>query len=433
MYSFMLMLPITEVLKTWTGVYIPLLPVLAVLLCVSIVFSGQLGRFWAVSISKPWMLLLGLMLVAAIFGQYRSASTLFIAEYGARYHVLPFYCCAFIFTTGQVRRCLYWLCGAGLLLLLICLRFGEQAEGRFFVLPGTSLSNPNDLAFTLLLSATILLLLMYAKSIPLRVIGAISIPLIFYFVLKTASRANFVTLVVLLPVAFWVMSRRVKIAILILGPIAAACIIATVPSNALARLVLIWSDPNAHLADDPNFVGAIESQITRTQLQERAAKLALRNPLLGVGAQQFQVAVEKMVREETGRKSGWQEAHNTYLEIAAENGVPALLCFLASLFLTLKMNIFCYRTCRAHRAMRPALGQSVCLLLMTVAYMVGLTFSNSSYDVHLDLLVAFTAANFLAIRQELAALGVPQPLSTPSAAPLMVAPQPVLASPLRSA
>ena len=70
------------------------------------------------------------------------------------------------------------------------------------------------------------------------------------------------------------------------------------------------------------------------------------------------------------------------------------------------MNLSAYRSCRKDKRLRGALGQSLCLILLTAAYCVGIAFSNAEYDPHLDLLVGLSAANYLAMRRESQALGV---------------------------
>ena len=66
-----------------------------------------------------------------------------------------------------------------------------------------------------------------------------------------------------------------------------------------------------------------------------------RHPLLGVGLGNFKPLV---LEYETGAFKEQSIAHNTYLEIAAELGIPALLLFLALLFST-------YRTLEKIRRM----------------------------------------------------------------------------------
>jgi O-antigen ligase len=228
----------------------------------------------------------------------------------------------------------------------------------------------------------------------------VATPMLMYFILKTGSRANFLTLIVVGITIFLMTTRQIRIAMLLLIPFATAISVIALPHQMLQRLTLILVNPEEQFRERPEFRGAIGSQIARTELQERAIRLTLRRPLLGVGAEMFPNAVDEMVRAETGRKSGWQVAHNTYLEIAAENGIPAFLLFITCIFLCLRMNYRSYRTCKQVPEMKAALGHSSVLLLITVVAAFGIFFNNSMYDPQLDMLVGITTANYLAVARE---------------------------------
>jgi O-antigen ligase len=398
-YLAMFMVPIAELATRGAGFYVPVMPVTLLILTVALVSRGQIGRFWKTPIAKPWMLLLAMFLAAAALGTYKTLSTVFILGYGARVHLVPFYCCAFLVTTRQVRAGMYWICSGALLLLAVCAILGTIEDGRF-LLPNTSLANPNDLAFYLLLGATCLLLFLYTNSPILRVVWALAFPLSIFFILRTGSRANFVTLILLVPVLFTMISNRAKLIMFALTPVAAVIFAIAIPGSTLERLTTILIHPTEASVSDLALRGAVGSQIARMELQKHAVELTMHHPLMGVGALMFQSAVEEMVHSESGRKSGWEGAHNTYLEISAENGIPALIFYVWVLILCLRMNYASYKACK--RALMPnvVLGQSVCLFLMTVGYCIAVTFCNAGYDPHLDVLVALSTANFLAVRRE---------------------------------
>ena len=308
LFGLMFMIPIAELSTRFAGVYIPIFPLVELLVTIALVFSHRAGIFWQTKIAKPWMALLVLMTAAALLGIYPRVSTTFMLQYGLRFHVLPFYTCALLVTTRQVRYVMYWACAGAVILLGLCAAFLQYGDGRMFILPGSSLSNPNDLAFVLLLGFVFLSVLLFADSIVIRLLCLVALALSVYFVLKTGSRANFLALLALAPVAFLLVGKRVKAVMLVLIPLGALAVFLTVPRSTLTRLTLILANPDLGQAQDSVQASAIGSQIARTELQKRAFELSLHHPLLGVGAQQFQIAVEVMVRQESGRKSGWEEA-----------------------------------------------------------------------------------------------------------------------------
>ncbi len=400
-FALMFTVPIAELATRFAHVYVPVFPAVELLLTVAVLFSGRLGRFWETKLAVPWMILMVLFTVAAMFGEWTKQCVLFMGQYDLRFHVFPFYCCAIVVSTRQVRHCISWLCAGALLLLLLCATAGQMSlDGRFFVLPESSLSNPNDLAFWLMLGVAVLTFWLYTPSLLLRGIWAVATPALMYYILKTGSRANFLTLIAVGAVMFFTSSRGMRLKLLLVMPITVVVAFFTIPSTTMTRLTSIFFDPSEEVYSQVNEYGAVSSQMARTELQRDAIELSSHHPLLGVGAGMFEVAVDEMVRAETGHKSGWQAAHDTYLEITAENGIPAGLIFVLVILMCLRMNYVSYRTCKKNAWQEPAVGASLCLLLMSVAFAIGLAFNNSSYSPQIAMLVGLTAANYLAVQNE---------------------------------
>ena len=72
------------------------------------------------------------------------------------------------------------------------------------------------------------------------------------------------------------------------------------------------------------------------------AKLAftatLRNPVFGLGMGMFADETADYIQRTTRNKAPWQTAHNSYLKVSSENGIPAFLFYvwsiLAAIFMT---------------------------------------------------------------------------------------------------
>jgi O-antigen ligase len=395
-YALMLTVPIAEILIVFGHVHIPVVVIADFILTILVIASGRVAKFLQTPMAKPWLGTLFLYVVAAAFGVYKGESVPFILEYGVRFHVVPLYCCAIAVSTLQVRHVLRWIGWGSLLLVVLCAVFGESREGRF-LLPDTSLQNPNDLAFAFLFIVVCLLLNSSKIS---RVIAWLTVPMIIVYVLKTGSRASLVTIFAVIATAFILSRRSIKLLILVALPICAALVVAVVPSYTLQRLTLIVANTD-DVAVEGQLKHAVDSQEARTALQMQAIRLALHHPLFGVGANQFANAVDDMVREETGEKSGWQGAHNTYLEVAAENGIPAMILYMWTLFLCARVNLQTYRRCQRDPLLAHAAAQSMAMVLMTVAFVVCVAFSNNAYDPRVGILVGLSAANYLAVKSEL--------------------------------
>lgn len=398
-YALTLTVPIAELLIVYWHIHIPVVPMADVALTAGLIFTGRIGAFWRTPLAKPWMALLVLSVIAAGLGAYPGRSLPFIAAYGLRFHILPFYCCAIAVSTKNVRQVLSWIGIGTFILLFLCLVYGKVEEGRLAI-ADTDMSNPNDLGLGILTTMTCLLVL---KSRALRVLALLALPVLVYEVLQTGSRACLVTLAALTAILFVLVSSRTKIVMAVLIPVAAGVILTALPSLTVGRLLLIV-DPALAQSGDVQLRNAMDSQAARTELQERAVQLAVRHPLFGVGALMFEDAVEEMVRSQTGEKSGWQGAHNTYLEIAAENGIPAMLLYILCLLICLRLNYRAYKMCRRSPELRGVATQSLALILFTIAWLVCTAFSNNAYAPALCVFVGLSAANSLALERERKAL-----------------------------
>jgi len=420
-YSLTFVVPIAELLIVYLHAHIPVVWIADAILTLVLLTTGRIGAFWRANVARPWMAVIVLFIAAALLGIYPGRSVPYILTYASRFHIFPFYACAIALNTRQVRHALSWIGCGSFLLVALCLQFGEMKEGRL-VIPDTDFSNPNDLGLAILLAMGALVAF---KSTISRTLAVLALPVFVMEILRTGSRACLITLVALLLMLFLLVSKRVKMLLMILIPVGGAVIATAVPSTTLKRMTLIVSDTaGPRSVNSEELSQAIDSQAARTELQKRAFELALRHPILGVGAMNLEDAIDDMIRGLTGRKSGWQGAHNTYLEVAGENGFPAAILYIAVIIMTIKMNYRSYRICRNVPQLLPASAQSLALLMMILAFGVCTAFSNNAYAPPVCAVIGLSAANFFAVQREARAFvreaEAPQP-----AVPRRVAPKPV--------
>ena len=401
-YTLLYMAPIVEILAYYLNVFSPIVIVIGVMVMIAFPFTGHMGRFLRSPLAKPWLALMVCFILASVFSSYRGGSIRFMESYCSRIHILPFFFCAFALTTRQVRHLMFWCVGAYLVVLVFCVKYGVYREGRF-ALSQTSLENPNDLAFNLLLGCSFLIVLLFQRSWIPRLICAVALPLGMVFVLKTGSRANFVTIIVVAVLSWLLASSSTKAVFLAITPLLLVFVVILVPQSTRNRLFYIMSDPRLSLAttDDPIIQSAVGSQLARMELQKRAWKITMTHPLFGIGPLQFADVAESMIHQETGMKSNWQFPHNVYLEISSECGIPALIFFVWSIILCFTMNYRSYKMCAGRPSLQWARGQSYCLLLGSFVHAVGIFFCNVTYFPYLPILVGLTAANSFAVQQEL--------------------------------
>ena len=175
-------------------------------------------------------------------------------------------------------------------------------------------SNPNDLAFAIVLTLPFCLaFLLTAKGAVIKLCWTGTILIMGLTLVMTASRAGFVSLVISGTVCLWhfgVKGRRFYL----IGATALATVLllAVAGGPLMTRLTAITGS-----ADTQMGAIAYESYEARKFLMRRALEGIEHYPILGLGAQNFQVY------------SGiWHDVHMTYLQIAVEGGIPSLVLYL---------------------------------------------------------------------------------------------------------
>jgi putative inorganic carbon (hco3(-)) transporter len=180
------------------------------------------------------------------------------------------------------------------------------------------IQDPNDFAY---LMATVfpLAAFLFVEERGRRVLWGACLALMLGATLATLSRGALVGLAAL---AIWaVASRRVPI----FGVLAGLVTLASV----LLVALFFWSPLIEERVEQKGQI-ADRNATTRLAFWDAAARMAYDHPLVGVGPARFGEETDEYL---LGSRSGLTDpvVHNSYLEIAAENGIPALLAFLAFL------------------------------------------------------------------------------------------------------
>ena len=175
-------------------------------------------------------------------------------------------------------------------------------------------SNPNDLAFAVVLTLPFCLAFMLtSKNVLMRMVWIVGMLIMGLTLFKTASRAGFIDLVISGAVVLWHFGVRGKRLMLIAGTGFAALVLLVAAGGPLMRRM----EAVAGRGDSKEEAMAYESYEQRKYLMIRSVQCVAEYPILGVGEHNFMVY------------SGvWHDVHMTYLQIAAEGGIPALILYL---------------------------------------------------------------------------------------------------------
>ena len=234
-------------------------------------------------------------------------------------------------------------------------------------------SNPNDLAFAVVLTLPFALAFMItSKGAFKKILWMIGMLIMLAALFLTASRAGFLNLIISSTVTLWHFGIRGKRPGLIAGVVLAGVLLGAVAGGKL------YDRFQALGGDSTTDESAYGSYKDRMYLMGRALDGIESYPLFGLGARNFQTY--SLV---------WREVHMTYLQICVEAGIPALIVYL--------MFIGCgFKNLRVMRKTKDLDEHTIlfvgALHSSLIGFVVGALFAPEAYQFFPYFAIAFTAA-----------------------------------------
>jgi O-antigen ligase len=300
-----------------------------------------------------------------------------------------------ITTFDRLRRIIFIQAASVVVICIVSIIKGHDMPRLEGVLGGIY-SNPNDLAFAIVLTIPFALAFMLtAKSVFAKVIWLAGMLCMMAAIFLTASRAGFIDLVICGAVTLWHFGIRGKRFYLIVATAFVGVLLtATVGGKLYDRFTALSGDSST----EQSAYGSYED---RKYLMLRALDGIEHYPILGLGVNNFVTY------------SGiWHEVHMTYLQICVEGGIPALilyLMFFARGFKNLKILL---RT----KNLDPDIVLFVGALHSSlIGFIVGALFAPEAYQFFPYFAVAFTATLLQTVkeREQLEPGAVPPPPKKP--------------------
>jgi O-antigen ligase len=237
-------------------------------------------------------------------------------------------------------------------------------------------SNPNDLAFAVVLTLPFCLaFLLTTKSILAKFAWLGGILIMSLTLLMTASRGGFVTLVISGAVCLWHFGIKGRRIALLVATGFTAVLLLVVAGGPLMRRMEAISGHVTSLEENRAY-GSYED---RKYLMKRAVEGIVHYPILGIGVRNFETY------------SGiWREVHMTYLQICVEGGIPSLILYL--LFFGRG-----FSNLRKLRKRSKELDEHTVLLVgalhsSLVGFVIGALFSPEAYQFFPYFAIAYTSA-----------------------------------------
>lgn len=219
-----------------------------------------------------------------------------------------------ITSLSRLRRIIFIQCASVAVVSLVAIVKGHSIP-RLSGVIGGFYSNPNDMAFAIVLSLPFCLaFLLTAKGAFRKVLWSFGMLCMAAALVLTASRAGFIDLLVAGTVCLWDFGIRGRRLYLIAGTAFVGIILlATAGRPLMKRFAAISGDSvNSQME-----ATAHESYEERKFLMFKAIEAIEHYPILGVGPGDFVVYSGK-----------WKDVHASYLQIAADGGIPVLILYL---------------------------------------------------------------------------------------------------------
>jgi O-antigen ligase len=244
-------------------------------------------------------------------------------------------------------------------------------------------SNPNDLAFAIVLSLPFcLMFLLTSRKVLSKVLWTFGMLVMLLALFRTGSRGGFITLIVAGLVCLWHFGVKGKrLYLIVVSGVAVVVLLFTNGNVMLERFSSMWDDT----LDTHQEKVAYESYEQRSFLMQRAVEGIGHYPILGIGTQNFETY-----------STVWREVHMTYLQIAVEGGIPSLILYL----------LFFWRGFRNLRYLLKRKDLSSDLKLFTgalhaslVGFAFGALFSPEAYQFFPYFAVAYTSALLACVKE----------------------------------
>jgi O-antigen ligase len=327
---------------------------------------------------KVLILLLGQMILASLFGVWIKGALIDTTFDKFSKGVIVAILISMIVVSVQQLRTLFFIQAAS----VSAVAFASVVlnHGKFDRLYGIQqgiLNNPNDLAINIAINFPLCVaFLLMTRGIFKKTLWGIGLVVMLYAVYATYSRSGLVAMVMSGLVCFWAYGIKGKRKGILLGTallgVATLCVVAG-STTYRARVESLFAGNIADSGDK----GSLEK---RSALLKESLRQAAMHPLFGVGPGNFPQFTE-----------GWQVAHNTYTEFAAEAGIPALSLFLLALTGS-------FRNIRNLRK-SPGYQKDITVRLYTdalwaslAAYVAGAAFSSTEYNLFPYFVIGYTCA-----------------------------------------
>jgi O-antigen ligase len=333
--------------------------------------------------AKVYLLFFASMLAGIPFSMHRSISFELIV-YGYTSNVIFFLLfLTHVNTFDKYRRVLFVLLVSATVFSLFALSNGVTAKGRFFI-RDSRMFDSNDIAFVeLALLPFALSILLGRFRLITKLIALISVGSGVLLMLYTGSRGGILGFLAFALLFFMLRMGPVKKAHKAGLLVVLTGLIMLNADKINVERYLTMTD----LSEDYN----LTDEFGRKQLWTKGAEIFARDPLTGVGVGNFAMAIgHQRLAENLVPK--WQEAHNSYLQVATEVGIFGIGTFCYLILLSLRTLNRLRKRAEVSGITKDVSVVAAMLLAGSGGLLVGAFFLTMGYSLFFALFFASTAA-----------------------------------------
>jgi O-antigen ligase len=281
-----------------------------------------------------------------------------------------------VVTVRELGKLLWIQVSAVALVTVFSILLRHNVDGRLEGIQKSILENPNDLAINIAISFPLgLAFMLHAKGLK-KAIWGVGLAFMALGVVLTYSRSGLMAFILALAICVWeygIKGKRRYLVVVTTVALVVGLSAALSTAHYRARVESIIMG-NVEGSDDKNSMEA------RKELLKKSLLLAATHPLVGIGPGCFALV-----------DNGWHVAHNTYTELAAEAGIPALVFFLMALWAAFK-NISAIRKSQRYRGDPEVRLFAQALWAGLAAYLAGACFASTEYNLYPYFLVGYSCA-----------------------------------------
>ena len=291
----------------------------------------------------------------------------------------------------QLKR-LVWVQAASVALMtFLSVAVHHTHGGRLVGVLGGVFDNSNDLAINIALNWPICVAFFFMARGMKKALWAGAVLIMLFGVELTYSRSGFLAISLAAILVLWEFGIRARrFQLIFVAGLLAILLLVVMPGHYMARLASIVSGSEVNSMDRG-------SRAAREELLVKSIQTAIHNPIFGVGAGNFEVL-----------GGSWRVAHNTYTEIAAEAGFPALILFLMVIYRSFR-NVKQVRKSELYGTDSEIRGLAGGLWVSLFAYSISAFFASTEYSMYPYFLVAYTTALYQIVSERQKALAGESP------------------------